>query len=374
MPAQSLPPPPPGPPLLLTKRLITFLSSTLTSSLTTAFLSTPSGKLLAHASTDPTATIASLRTRATVAALLWDIHAASASAAADAPPEGPGTSNGYGRRRRESYMGGEPRERGGVGTVHAKKPTTITVQLERAVVVVRRLICGILYVAIGPIEGVPPSPATATVPPAQLQATLPSHGQALTQGQTNGPTTVAGTGASHDLGSSSAEQHSHQHVHALHPNFDGPVPEHSLAASVLTPPATPAIFEPPSASSLPTSSPPQAHHALHSHPPALTVPHAHGQTGFSPTSTTTAAAMERERGYPVHHTYPAHGHHHGGHLAVGSPSDSIISAGASSVTSVGAQGAVTLRRQAEEVAQNLDIKLGPLRVPGERIGVEFSER
>ena len=61
----------------------------------------------------------------------------------------------------------------------------------------------------------------------------------------------------------------------------------------------------------------------------------------------------------------------GVHLAVGSPSDSILSTGASSTASIGAQGAVALRKQAEEVAQMLDVKLAGLRVPAERIGLEF---
>lgn len=155
------------PPLLLTKRLTSFLNANLSSSLHAAFLSTPSGKLLAHATTpgalsslqstgsssslvSPTTivpptedgtnapptprpgSVTLLRTQATVAASLYSLYAAASPAIPDALPEDrlPGQ-----RQQKKS----------------ATKPLTITVQLSHGVMVIRRLKCGLLFVCIGPL-------------------------------------------------------------------------------------------------------------------------------------------------------------------------------------------------------------------------------
>ncbi|KAI0602171.1 hypothetical protein F4775DRAFT_581907 [Biscogniauxia sp. FL1348] len=119
----------PTPPLLLTKRLTAFLRSNLTPQIHTALLTTLSGKLLAHASPH---SVSTLRTQCTVAASLWALYAApsTSTAVADAlPPSSHGT---------------------GAGGSSAFTSSAITIQLTGAVVVIRRLRCGLLFVCIGP--------------------------------------------------------------------------------------------------------------------------------------------------------------------------------------------------------------------------------
>ncbi|KAK8044934.1 hypothetical protein PG993_004958 [Apiospora rasikravindrae] len=120
--------PAPTPPLLLTKRLTSFLQANLSPQIHTTLLTTLSGKLLAHASPHPVST---LRTQCTVAASIWTIYAAqgTSSAVAEALPSAP------------------------AGTKTRQDPTSgaITIQLTGAVLVVRKLRCGLLFVCIGPI-------------------------------------------------------------------------------------------------------------------------------------------------------------------------------------------------------------------------------
>ncbi|KAK7931872.1 hypothetical protein PG985_002584 [Apiospora marii] len=120
--------PAPTPPLLLTKRLTSFLQSNLSPQIHTTLLTTLSGKLLAHASPHPVST---LRTQCTVAASIWTIYAAqgTSAAVAEALPSAP------------------------AGTKARQDPTSgaITIQLTGAVLVVRKLRCGLLFVCIGPI-------------------------------------------------------------------------------------------------------------------------------------------------------------------------------------------------------------------------------
>ncbi len=116
----------PTPPLLLTKRLTAFLHSNLSAQIHTALLATLSGKLLAHASTQPVNT---LRTQCTVAASLWAIYSAPAAKAAipeSLPPHS------------AASVPAEP------------KPSAITIQLTGAVMVLRLLRCGLLFVCFGP--------------------------------------------------------------------------------------------------------------------------------------------------------------------------------------------------------------------------------
>ncbi|KAI1632707.1 hypothetical protein F4809DRAFT_69542 [Biscogniauxia mediterranea] len=125
----------PTPPLLLTKRLTAFLRSNLTPQIHTALLTTLSGKLLAHASPH---SVSTLRTQCTVAASLWALYAASSTSAAVAdalPPSSHGTG-----------AGGSNSSGSGSGFTSS----AITIQLTGAVVVIRRLRCGLLFVCIGP--------------------------------------------------------------------------------------------------------------------------------------------------------------------------------------------------------------------------------
>ncbi|CRK36255.1 hypothetical protein HYQ45_010827 [Verticillium longisporum] len=164
------------PPLLLTKRLTAFLAANLSPTLHAALLTTPSGKLLAHASTpsvplapapapgsgtiattnsntSATATTASptamttqsaspvalLRTQATVAASLYALHAAAAPALAPALPES-ATPTSLSSSSAEPDAAARP-----------AKPLAITVQLSHGVLLIRRLKCGLLFVCIGPL-------------------------------------------------------------------------------------------------------------------------------------------------------------------------------------------------------------------------------
>ncbi|KAI1196371.1 hypothetical protein F5X97DRAFT_325510 [Nemania serpens] len=117
----------PTPPLLLTKRLTAFLRANLSPQIHTAVLSTAAGKLLTHASPQ---SVTTLRTQATVAASLWALYAAPSTSTAieEALPSHP-----------SSALVGPPTQ------------SAITVQLAGAVVVIRQLRCGLLFVCIGPV-------------------------------------------------------------------------------------------------------------------------------------------------------------------------------------------------------------------------------
>ncbi|PTB76234.1 hypothetical protein M440DRAFT_53727 [Trichoderma longibrachiatum ATCC 18648] len=138
------------PPLLLTKRLNAFLHAHQTAHLPTLLLTTPQGKLLAHASSQP---VSVLRTHATVAASLLAIHTASSAAIPTALP---------GSRTPDPISSSPASPRGTTGssdgTREAKKqrskrtvrPGVITVQLSEGTVIIRRLKCGLLFVCVGP--------------------------------------------------------------------------------------------------------------------------------------------------------------------------------------------------------------------------------
>ncbi|KAI1387412.1 uncharacterized protein F4822DRAFT_430158 [Hypoxylon trugodes] len=128
----------PTPSLLLTKRLTAFLNSNLSPQLHTAALTTPSGKLLAHASSPPNP-VGALRTQCTVAASLWAHYAASTDTVINTLPP-PQQQYQFEQR----YLsGGDP----------ASGPSAVTVQLAGGVLVIRRLKCGLLFVCIGPAGG-----------------------------------------------------------------------------------------------------------------------------------------------------------------------------------------------------------------------------
>lgn len=114
------------PPLLFTKRLTSFLASHLSATTHTLLLTTPTGRLLAHASD---AAAAALRARATIAAGLVHMYSR------------PGTSTTAGAGADEA-----------AGAAGAKGPLCVTVQMAEGVFVVRVLRCGLLLVAVGPDE------------------------------------------------------------------------------------------------------------------------------------------------------------------------------------------------------------------------------
>lgn len=110
------------PPLLFTKRLTSFLASHLSATTHTLLLTTPTGRLLAHASDAPAA---ALRARATVAAGLVRMYSRSPSSTPDAEGEAARAN---------------------------KAPLCVTVQMAEGIFVVRMLRCGLLLVAVGPDE------------------------------------------------------------------------------------------------------------------------------------------------------------------------------------------------------------------------------
>ena len=141
----------PTPPLLLTKRLTAFLHANQTPQLPTLLLTTPHGKLLAHASPSP---VSVLRTHATVAASLLAIHTSSSAALPSALP---------GARTPEHFASSptgdededmdEEEDDRRQRRARMIKPVTITVQLSGGTVAIRRLKCGLLFVCVGPAAG-----------------------------------------------------------------------------------------------------------------------------------------------------------------------------------------------------------------------------
>lgn len=152
-----------SPPLLLTKRLTAFLHANTSTQLPTLLITTPTGKLLAHASREP---VSLLRTHATVAASLQQLHTSSSTALPTALP-GARTPEHYSSPPPTGDVGGESEEEGSDSSnernepaegsldsmTEALKPATITVQLTGGTVLIRRLKCGLLLVCVGPPSG-----------------------------------------------------------------------------------------------------------------------------------------------------------------------------------------------------------------------------
>ncbi|KAJ4423123.1 hypothetical protein N0V82_002252 [Gnomoniopsis sp. IMI 355080] len=174
------------PPLLLTKRLTSFLALNLTPTLNTLLLLTPDGKLLAYAS-NPSLPVTTLRTHGTVAASLFAIH-----------------TSGTDRETVGGALGG--RGDGG-GSAPEDAPLAVTIQLETGVVlVIRRLRCSMLFVAMGPPQ--PISTENSSRP--QTQHQQHAHFQPLA-GAIAG---TAGSSPAHTNGDQSPPQPSSQNEHA----------------------------------------------------------------------------------------------------------------------------------------------------------------
>ncbi|KAH8666373.1 hypothetical protein BX600DRAFT_511314 [Xylariales sp. PMI_506] len=129
----------PTPPLLLTKRLTSFLHANLSPQVHTTLLTTVSGKLLAHASPHP---VSLLRTQCTVASSIWSIYAAP-GASSNLPDTLPAEAQGA--------AAAAAARKGSTGSISSSNPpTAVTIQLTGAVLVVRKLKCGLLFVCMGP--------------------------------------------------------------------------------------------------------------------------------------------------------------------------------------------------------------------------------
>ncbi|OTA92836.1 hypothetical protein M434DRAFT_31448 [Hypoxylon sp. CO27-5] len=174
----------PTPSLLLTKRLTAFLSSNLSPQLHTAVLTTPSGKLLAHASPHPVGT---LRTQCTVAASIWALYSSptATDTVTDALPHS------------ESQSSARPiYSRSGSGS----GPSAVTIQLTGGVMVIRRLRCGLLFVCIGPT-------GAAEDATANTNTNTHTHTQTQAQGHVQGRPMPAPAGTSGSGSGSGNEPH-----------------------------------------------------------------------------------------------------------------------------------------------------------------------
>ncbi|KAL6865892.1 hypothetical protein ACO1O0_001991 [Amphichorda felina] len=144
-----------NPPLLLTKRLTSFLQANRTPQIPTLLITSPTGKLLAFASSQP---VSVLRTHATVAASLLTIHTSSSPALPSALPgsQTPPAAERYADADDDDETGDEndkhqqQQHRARVDARNTLKPATITVQLTGGTVLIRRLKCGLLFVSVGP--------------------------------------------------------------------------------------------------------------------------------------------------------------------------------------------------------------------------------
>jgi hypothetical protein len=186
----------PQPPLLLTKRVTSFLSANLTPQIHTACLTTPSGNLLAHASTISPARV--LRRQAAVAASLWAMH----------------NRPGYGRDVEDAL----PKTCSSTPGEEGLAPKAITVQLEPTeagtggtVVVIRGLRCGILFLVLAGPEN--------TITPAQ-----PDGGSG-----TITPTGGSGSGSQAEGGTQSPKTHDASTNTAAAPGGSRSGPQSSLA-------------------------------------------------------------------------------------------------------------------------------------------------
>ncbi|KAI1002072.1 hypothetical protein K3495_g6128 [Podosphaera aphanis] len=125
--------------MLLTRNLTQFLTQNTTRAIPTMILLSPAGKLLSSSSPLPAAR---LRTQATLAYSLWTLYrpaVASITAALPHPVPSPDV---------ETILPSTSK------TKHDL--STLTIQLSQAVLVIRALSCGLLFVAIG-VSNVAPS-------------------------------------------------------------------------------------------------------------------------------------------------------------------------------------------------------------------------
>ncbi|ESZ92516.1 hypothetical protein SBOR_7088 [Sclerotinia borealis F-4128] len=132
--------------MLLSKRISTFLQNNISPHLHTLMLLTPTGKLLSTSSTSPASV---LRHQGTLALSLWTLYSPFPSrTVSDALPSNGSTSNGHDTKPRETK--------------------SILIQMEFGIMVIRRLACGLLFVAIGP----GPSVSGTTTPQIQREGLI----------------------------------------------------------------------------------------------------------------------------------------------------------------------------------------------------------
>ncbi|EPQ61529.1 Bgt-4716 [Blumeria graminis f. sp. tritici] len=139
-----------SPPMLLMRNLTQFLGQNTSATVPTLMLLAPTGKLLASASPMPAS---QLRTQATLAYSLWTLYRPSVSSIVAALPPATAASLAPASQLVSSPSG-------------ASAPpgiSTITVQLDQGVMVIRALTCGLYFVAVGssptaPLADITPDP------------------------------------------------------------------------------------------------------------------------------------------------------------------------------------------------------------------------
>ena len=178
---------PPPPPLLLTKRVTSFLHANLSSHIHTAALTTPAGKLLAHASSEPASV---LRRQCAVAASLWALHS----------PETSGFQESV-----EAALPSNSSSSGSGRTGESSRAKAVTVQLDSGgVFVIRHLQCGMLFVCVGAGDGAPPPPPSR-VP--QSQANAEGNGTATISPPLGSPSEAASFMSAGTTGAATVTSH-----------------------------------------------------------------------------------------------------------------------------------------------------------------------
>jgi len=166
--------------MLLTKRLSSFLNSNTTPQLHTLLLITPTGKIVSSASPSPAST---LRTQSTIACSIWPLY------------------HPYDSKTKATVSSALPN--GSSAAQDTQEISSITMQLEFGIMVIRPLKCGLLFVSIGPSISSSSHPSQLQFHTPRSHASPPSspppHGEAhdaLNQQLGRGEAQIAGLGGS----------------------------------------------------------------------------------------------------------------------------------------------------------------------------------
>jgi hypothetical protein len=182
--------------MLLTKRLTAFLSQNTTPQVPTLLLISPTGKLLASASTTPTS---KLRTQSTLACTLWNLYQPYQNAESHVLTDALDTE--------DESRDGTPAN-GDLPTISKKgedeDQCSITIQLTEGVMVIRGLKCQLLFVAIGttPATQYPTSPKLHAQAQHLSSSSFGSPPASPAPGQHEGQDSLSVAGKKDHLGSS----------------------------------------------------------------------------------------------------------------------------------------------------------------------------
>lgn len=183
--------------MLLTKRLTAFLSQNTTPQVPTLLLISPTGKLLASASSTPTS---KLRTQSTLACTLWNLYQPYQNVESHVLTDALDTED---ETHGKSTSNGDP-----VPTISKRgeeeDPCSITIQLTEGVMVIRGLKCQLLFVAIGttPSTQYPTSPKLHAQAQHLSSSSFGSPPASPAPGQYEGQDSLSVAGQKDNLGSS----------------------------------------------------------------------------------------------------------------------------------------------------------------------------